>query len=96
MSTPPKKASWTDRMLDQRNHVLHWMANNQAQRPAEYGCFVAAMVVLGAAGFMLSWWLHFAFIVMPGFAPEIYAWVRSVLHRWGMLRCDWLPAVRPH
>jgi hypothetical protein len=86
--------------IKQLNQFKRWHISHQEGHAVE---FTLCDLVLGA--WIFGWILLLPLFVLhqepllPAsllliLAPEVYCGLRRVMHRRGMLRCDWLDAIR--
>lgn len=85
--------------LNQLSMIKRWHQTHDRDHGLEYQlwdamltCWIlgwmglpAAMLLAPQAGLPLCLLLYLA--------PSLYVWLRGRLHRRGLLRCDWLPAL---
>jgi hypothetical protein len=80
--------------------LKRWHVENREQSPLEYHVWdvMLTLWVLGWMGVAPALFLHWAWALplcaLFFVAPPVYVGARSVLHRRGTLRCDWLPVLR--
>ncbi|MFM2066867.1 MAG: hypothetical protein RLZZ584_1776 [Pseudomonadota bacterium] len=86
--------------LQQLNHFKHWHVCHRQRHELE---FALCDLVLGA--WLFGWMLLPTLVVLDAelvmpvslalvLLPDIYCGLRKHLHHAGLLRCDWLDAVR--
>ena len=86
--------------LDQLQDLKTWHQRHMRDQPLEKHLFDLVMTfwIVGWVGGPVTLLVHARWILplcaMLVFLPGRYVWLRRRLHRGGLLRCDWINALR--
>ena len=87
--------------LEQMSRIKRWHVGHRHRQPVEglLWDLVLTLWVMSHLGVPVGLLIDAPFVSACSLAlvllPSVYATVRRVLHRRGVLRCDWLEAARP-
>ncbi len=87
--------------LEQMSSIKRWHLGHRHRHPVEGLAWdlVLTFWVMSLPGILVGLLIGEPLVsfscLMAAVLPSVYAWLRRLLHRRGLLRCDWLAAARP-